>query len=525
MISLQTKLAVLTHSDEYCYDRFNKFCNDSNAGEFHSTHWDGGDFHTVTLETIRLRAQLIEHRRLFNLSTLHDMIRKPSHCLGTVLSFVDNSRKLSYPPVMLEKSVCTKRVDQAVAYVPSEDKMDHLMSHLLTLHEGLIIIFVKRNSTCRDVADDLSERGFPVCSIHTSKAHSENDEALQGFQQSRHPILVIPESFTHVVHGLNTPLIHVINYDVPVSVVDYSRHLAGIYSVAGGMPSQSIVKYMETYQQRLASLKRKLDRIIKIAESLKPRAATVIASWWRRRQLEMHRARIHRSAFVLQQWIRSILPRVRVQSVQIQRAAAVRLVQTTYAATSIQVWRRYIVNRRKQAQLAAAALSCAFRERGQPLPPRSRRTRYRQKQRAEGKRRSKRYRPSRKRGQQRGRPPNTVQQQTSQPSVERRENVLGKAHHIQRDLSSRGNSIGKALHLNNSNSVSSCRGNDIGKALTDSIVSSSRGELDKPSTRRHLDPTSSAENKPRRRRCRRKTRNPSGFGKSGGVSASKCHTQ
>mmetsp|Transcript_27134 Transcript_27134/g.46134 ORF Transcript_27134/g.46134 Transcript_27134/m.46134 type:complete len:724 (-) Transcript_27134:411-2582(-) len=524
MISLQTKVSVLTHSDEHCYDRFNKFCNDLNAGKFHSTHWDGGDCHPVTLETIRLRAHLIEHRRLFNLSTLHDMIRKPSHCLGTVLSFVDNSRKLSYPPVMLEKSVCTKRVDQAVAYVPYEDKMDRLMSHLLTLHEGLIIIFVKRNSTCRCVADDLSARGFPVCSIHTSKAHSENDEALQGFQQSRHPILVIPESFTHVVLGLNTPLIHVINYDVPVSVEDYSRHLAGIYSVAGSMPSQSIVKYMETYQQRLASLNRKLDRIIKLAESLKPCAATAIVSWWRRRQLEMHRARIHRSALVIQQWTRSTLPRVRVHSAQMQRAAAVRIVHTTYAATSIQVWRRYIVNRRKKAKLAAAALSCAFRERGQPLPPRSRRTRYRQKQRAEGKRRSKRYRPSRKRGQQRGRPPNSVQQQTSQSSVQRREIVLGKAHHIQCDLSSRGNSIGKALHLYNR--VSSCRGNDIGKALTDSItVSSSKGELDKPSTHRHLDPTSSDENKPRRRRRRRKTRNPSGIGKRGGVSASKCHTQ
>jgi len=354
--------------------------------------------------------------------------------------------------------------------------MDLLMSHLLTLHEGLIIIFVQRTSTCRYVADVLRARGFNVCTTNKSQSRSDNDQALQGFQQSRHPILVIPESFTHVVLGLNTPLIHVINYDVPVSVEDYSRHLAGIYSVAGSMPSQSSVKYMENYQQRLASLNRKLDRIIKLAESLKPCAATAIVGWWRRRQLEMHRSRIHRSALVIQQWTRSTLPRVRVRSAQMQRAAAVRLVQTTFAATSIQVWRRYIVNRRKKAKLAAAALSCAFRERGQPLPPRSRRTRYRQKQRAEGKRRSKRYRPSRKSGQQRGRPPNSVHQQTSQSSVQRREIVLGKAHHIPRELSSRGNSIGKALHLNNS--VSSCRGNDIGKALTDSIVSSSRGELE-----------------------------------------------
>eukprot|EP00984_Skeletonema_dohrnii_P029033 scaffold19334_cov157-Skeletonema_dohrnii-CCMP3373.AAC.1 len=263
--------------------------------------------------------------------------------------------------------------------------------------------------------------------------------------------------------------------------------------------------YMHRFEHSLKALSEQLDVLIKCAASIKPNAATTICCWWRRRRC----FRQHRSASSIQQWLRPILHQIRVRNY--------------HAAASIQIWRRFIVNSRKKATLAAAALSCAFRERGQALPPRSRRTRYRQKQRAEGKRRSKRYRPSRKRGQQRGRPPDSVQQQTSPSSVERRENVLGKAHHIQRDLSSRGNSIGKALHLNNS--VSSCRGNDIGKALTDSIVSGSRGELDKPSTRRHLDPTSSDENNPRRRRRRRKTRNPSGIGKGGGVSASKCHTQ
>eukprot|EP00984_Skeletonema_dohrnii_P014657 scaffold6174_cov152-Skeletonema_dohrnii-CCMP3373.AAC.1 len=445
------------------------------------------------------------------------MIQTPRHSLGTVLSLVDNPCNLSYPPAMLETIDCTQRVEQTVAYAPYEDKMDRLMSHLLTLYEGLIIISVKRSSTGRYVEDVLRQRGFPVGSFCD----------LQRFEQGRYPILVIPERLSPVVAGfrMNTPAVHVINYDAPVSLQDYSQYLAHIYRRARCMPPRSIdvENYMQLFQTSLTSLKRQLDRIVKTAESIKPCAANSIARWWRRRQLETHRARIHRSAIVLQQWIRSTLHRVRVQSEQIQRDAAVRLQQTTHAATSIQVWRRYIFNRRKKAKLAAAALSCAFRERGQALPPRSRRTRYRQKQRAEGKRRSKRYRPSRKRGQQRGRPPDSVQQQTTPSSVERRENVLGNAHHIQRDLSSRGNSIGKALYLNNS--VSSCRGNDIGKALTDSIVSSSRGELDKPSTRRHLDPTSSDENKPRRRRRRRKTRNPSGFGKRGGVSASKCHTQ
>eukprot|EP00984_Skeletonema_dohrnii_P015283 scaffold6563_cov76-Skeletonema_dohrnii-CCMP3373.AAC.2 len=516
MMSLQNKVAVLTHSNECCYDRYNKFCNELNVGEYHSTLRDGGPYQTVIHDTLRFQANLKKHGRLFNSTELTDMIQTPRHSLGTVLSLVDNPCNLSYPPAMLETIDCTQRVEQTVAYVPYEDKMDRLMSHLLTLYEGLIIISVKRSSTGRYVEDDLRKRGFPVCSVHE----------LQRFEQGLYPILVIPERLSPVVAGfrMNSPAVHVINYDAPVSLQDYSQYLAHIYRRARCMPPRSIdvEHYMQLFQTSLTSLKRQLDRIVKTAESIKPCAANSIARWWRRRQLEMHRARIHRSAFVLQQWIRSTLHRVRVQSEQIQRDAAVRLQQTTHAATSIQVWRRYIVNRRKKAKLAAAALSCAFRERGQPLPPRSRRTRYRQKQRAEGKRRSKRYRRSRKSGQQRGRPPDTVPQQTSQPSVERRENVLGKAHHIQRDLSSRGNSIGKALHLHNS--VSSCRGNDIGKALTDSIVPSSRGELDKPSTRRHLDHTSSDENKPRRRR-RRKFRHPSGFRKRGGVSASKCHTQ
>ena len=118
------------------------------------------------------------------------------------------------------------------------------------------------------------------------------------------------------------------------------------------------------------------------------------------------------------------------------------------AATTIQLWRQSIINRRKQLKLDPAASSSALRERGQPLPPINHRQRYRRNQRARRQRNSKRSRPSRKRGQPRGRPPNSTQpQQSQQQSIKRRENVLGIALSNSGRPSIRGSVIG-SVHNN-----------------------------------------------------------------------------
>ena len=260
----------------------------------------------------------------------------------------------------------------------------------------------------------------------------------------------------------------------------------------------SLIWYMKCFEESLQSLTQQLDAIIKSAESIKPNAATTIFCWWRRRQLNNY-FRPHQYARVIQNCLRRHLHKVR-------------RVKTTHAATTIQVWRRYIVKRRKQIKLAAAELSHPFRDRVKPLSQQSkpgRRTRYRGKKRKEAQRLSKRNRLSRKRGLPRGRHPNQACQQPTQP-VDNKGIVLSNALHSRRELSRRGNVSGQeALH--NQSELSS-RENVSGKALHNHSGSSSS------TSGVAVNNDSSTRRKSRRRRRRRKKCNASGLLKHGAVS-------
>ena len=64
------------------------------------------------------------------------------------------------------------------------------MAFLLTIQEGLILIFVETKRNCDYVEDVLCERGFPAASIHGDKSQREREFALKDFKTGRTPVLV-----------------------------------------------------------------------------------------------------------------------------------------------------------------------------------------------------------------------------------------------------------------------------------------------------------------------------------------------
>ncbi len=104
------------------------------------------------------------------------------------------------------------------------------------------------------------------------------------------------------------------------------------------------------------------------------KSANAIARWWRRSHLALKQ----RSAITIQRNLRSVLCRIPLQRDQIASA------ERDHAAKSIQIWRRYIVLQRKKRKQEAAARSNPLRDRGLPLPPRSRSTLRRHKRSEKG---------------------------------------------------------------------------------------------------------------------------------------------
>ena len=84
----------------------------------------------------------------------------------------------------------SKDVTQTIEYVEDRDKMEALMKFLMTIEEGLILIFVETKRNCDYVEDILCSRGFPACSIHGDKSQREREEALRSFKRGDTPVMV-----------------------------------------------------------------------------------------------------------------------------------------------------------------------------------------------------------------------------------------------------------------------------------------------------------------------------------------------
>jgi ATP-dependent RNA helicase DDX3X len=117
----------------------------------------------------------------------------------------------------------SKDVTQTVEYVENQDKLEHLMRFLLTINDGLILIFVETKRSCDYIEDVLCGKGFPACSIHGDKSQREREESLRSFKTGRTPVMVATDVASR---GLDIPNVtNVINYDLPSSIDDYVHRI------------------------------------------------------------------------------------------------------------------------------------------------------------------------------------------------------------------------------------------------------------------------------------------------------------
>lgn len=128
----------------------------------------------------------------------------------------------------------SRDVIQTIEYVENRDKLDHLMNFLLTIEEGLILIFVETKRSCDYIENILRDKGFPTCSIHGDKSQQQREHALRSFRSAHTPVMVATDV---AARGLDIPNVtNVVNYDLPTNIEDYV-HRIGRTGRAGNMGS------------------------------------------------------------------------------------------------------------------------------------------------------------------------------------------------------------------------------------------------------------------------------------------------
>ena len=125
--------------------------------------------------------------------------------------------------------------------VKPEDKRNALLA-LLAEELGSTLVFVRRKIDAEWLYHILKQKGHPVTRMHADRSQGKRVQALEGFREGQHRILVATDI---AGRGIDVPgITHVINFDIPENVEDYV-HRGG--RTARGA-AQGIVSIIATWQ-------------------------------------------------------------------------------------------------------------------------------------------------------------------------------------------------------------------------------------------------------------------------------------
>ncbi len=108
-------------------------------------------------------------------------------------------------------------------FTVGEGEKDRLLFSLIKESEGRVLVFVRTKRSVNRVARIVSGRVRGVASIHSGRTQEERDNAMSGFRDGTHRILIATDI---AARGLDVADIeHVINYDFPLSAEDYVHRI------------------------------------------------------------------------------------------------------------------------------------------------------------------------------------------------------------------------------------------------------------------------------------------------------------
>ena len=127
--------------------------------------------------------------------------------------------------------------------VDDPDKRRCLLA-LLGQELGSTLVFTRRKIDADWICGVLKKEGHPVSNIHSDRSQSERTQALKGFREGKHRILVATDIASR---GIDVPGIeHIVNFDIPQTVEEYI-HRAGR---TARMERPGLVSTIATWQEK-----------------------------------------------------------------------------------------------------------------------------------------------------------------------------------------------------------------------------------------------------------------------------------
>jgi len=136
-------------------------------------------------------------------------------------------------------------------YLVMADSKRPCLRALLQQELGSTLVFARRKVDAEWLYHILEREGHPVARIHSDRTQGGRTEALDGFREGEHRILVATDI---AGRGIDVPgITHVINFDIPETVDDYIHRggrtarvdLTGIVSTIATWQDLPLIKQIE----------------------------------------------------------------------------------------------------------------------------------------------------------------------------------------------------------------------------------------------------------------------------------------
>ena len=136
------------------------------------------------------------------------------------------AQRFMHDPVVIDitpEGKAAQGISHRLYLVDPENKKALILA-LLRQELGSTLVFIRRKSDAEWLAGVLEREGHPVERIHSNLSQGQRVQALQGFREGEHRILVATDI---AARGIDVPhTSHIINFDMPETVDDYI-HRAG----------------------------------------------------------------------------------------------------------------------------------------------------------------------------------------------------------------------------------------------------------------------------------------------------------
>ena len=168
---------------------------------------------------------------------------------GLVASYVSN-------PVRIAVESCAQtagRIDLFCYEVPRGSKFD-LLEYLLRNEQGSFLVFVATKESADRLTKFLEREDHQVAAIHGDRSQSQRNEALQGFKDGVHRVLVATDVAARGIHV--DDIAHVVNYDLPQEPQNFVHRIgrtgrAGARGASWTFVTPSELSDMRKYERTL----------------------------------------------------------------------------------------------------------------------------------------------------------------------------------------------------------------------------------------------------------------------------------